>query len=77
MSRMPRLVTGRHEVRMVTGGFHLLGNAAQLQGTVDCFRKNPVEHLLPMHCTYLAALCALHNAFDVRRLCAGDSLAID
>jgi len=72
-----RRVTGLNDVRMVIGGFHLLGNAAQVQSTVDYFGKNPVEQLYPMHCTDLAAQCALHVSLGAKRLSAGDILTID
>ncbi|NLI80891.1 MAG: MBL fold metallo-hydrolase [Deltaproteobacteria bacterium] len=62
---------------MVMGGFHLLGNSSQLQETVGYFSRNPVTHLLPMHCTNLEALCAFHRNFGSRRICAGDVITVE
>jgi 7,8-dihydropterin-6-yl-methyl-4-(beta-D-ribofuranosyl)aminobenzene 5'-phosphate synthase len=70
-------ITGQCEIRMVIGGFHLRGNEAQLQGTLNYFLKNNVQEFYPMHCNDLAALCAFRSAFGAKRLCAGDVLTID
>lgn len=67
-------VTGQSRVQAVMGGFHLLGQADQLEKTIEYFRKNPVEHLYPMHCTDLPALAGFYDNFGVKKLCAGDVL---
>ncbi len=72
-----REVTQCDRVHMVMGGFHLLGDTAQLHETITYFHRNRVEHLLPMHCTDLNALCAFHRAFGSRRPCAGDVIEIE
>ncbi len=71
-----RKVTGQHRVHAVLGGFHLLADPVQLEKTIAYFKANPVEHLYPMHCTDLPALCGFYRAFGIRKLCAGDSITI-
>lgn len=71
-----RKVTGQDRVHTVLGGFHLLSDPVQLSNTVAYFKANRVEHLYPMHCTDLPALCAFYQAFGIRKLCAGDSVVI-
>lgn len=70
-------VTGQENVHAVIGGFHLLGDMYQLEKTIDYFKRQPVAHLYPMHCTDLAALCAFYHAFGIQKLCAGDTIAFD
>ena len=72
-----RKVTGQENVHAVMGGFHLLGDMHQLEKTIDYFKKQPVEHLYPMHCTNLDALCAFYRVFGVRKLCTGDTIAFE
>lgn len=67
-------VTHQSKVYAVMGGFHLLGDPVQLQKTIEYFKKNAVEHLYPMHCTDLPSLSKFHEAFGIKKLCAGDSI---
>lgn len=67
-------VTRQSKVFSVIGGFHLIDDKVQLQGTVEYFDKNRVEHLYPMHCTGLQALSKFHEAFGIKKLCTGDSI---
>jgi len=67
-------VTGQSKVQAVIGGFHLLGDQHQLQKTIEYFQKNRVKQLYPMHCTDLASLAKFHEAFGIKKLCAGDTL---
>jgi 7,8-dihydropterin-6-yl-methyl-4-(beta-D-ribofuranosyl)aminobenzene 5'-phosphate synthase len=70
-------VTDESKIRAVIGGFHLIGDAAQLERTVDYFAKQRVEHIYPMHCVDLAALSRFHEQFGIRKLCAGDTIVIE
>jgi len=70
-------VTGQERVLAVIGGFHLLGDRHQLEKTIDYFKRRPVAHLYPMHCTDLEALCTFHHAFGIQKLCAGDTLTFE
>jgi 7,8-dihydropterin-6-yl-methyl-4-(beta-D-ribofuranosyl)aminobenzene 5'-phosphate synthase len=70
-------VTRQSNVFAVMGGFHLLGDRVQLQKTIAYFRKNPVDHLYPMHCTDLPALSEFHQAFGIQKLCTGDTIVFD
>ncbi|HDQ40908.1 MAG TPA: MBL fold metallo-hydrolase [Desulfonatronum sp.] len=63
-------------VRLVVGGFHLLGDASQLEHTIRYFHEHGVELLCPMHCTDLAALCGLANNLPFKKLCSGDWLEL-
>ena len=69
-------VCNMESVYMVLGGFHMLGDDRQLEKTVEYFEANPVDHLYPMHCTDLSALCAFDKHFGVHKLCAGDTIEI-
>ena len=67
-------VAGQDLIYAVIGGFHLLGNEAQLQGTVDYFLENRAEHLYPMHCTDLSSLSRFYETFGIKKLCTGDTI---
>lgn len=70
-------VADQDKVHIVMGGFHLLGDQAQLQKTIDYFLKNRVEHLYPMHCTDLPSLSKFYDTFGIKKLCAGDTIEIN
>jgi 7,8-dihydropterin-6-yl-methyl-4-(beta-D-ribofuranosyl)aminobenzene 5'-phosphate synthase len=70
-------VADQDKVHIVMGGFHLLGDQAQLQKTIDYFLKNRVEHLYPMHCTDLPSLSKFYDTFGIKKLCAGDTIKIN
>ena len=70
-------VADQDKVHIVMGGFHLLGDQAQLQKTIDYFLKNRVEHLYPMHCTDLPSLSKFYDTYGIKKLCAGDTIEIN
>lgn len=72
-----RRVTYQNKVFAVLGGFHLLGDPIQLRKTIEYFHKNKVEHLYPMHCTDLSALSKFYEAFEVKKLCTGDTITLN
>jgi len=64
-------VTKLDKIKVVIGGFHLAVNNYQTKQTIDYFKKQKVEHLLPSHCTKLPALAAFNNVFDTTQVTAG------
>ena len=69
-------VCNEERIHLVLGGFHLLGDTGQLGRTVEYFKKHPVDHLYPMHCTDLHSLAKFHEAFRIKKLCAGDIIQV-
>jgi 7,8-dihydropterin-6-yl-methyl-4-(beta-D-ribofuranosyl)aminobenzene 5'-phosphate synthase len=72
-----RQVMHEEKVHAVLGGFHLLGDQAQLNRTIDFFQRNRVENLYPMHCTDLPSLAKFYTSFGIKKLCAGDRVILD
>jgi len=64
-------VSGLQKVKAVIGGFHLNGNDKQTQETINYFRENKVQRILPSHCTQLAALADFYQAFKIEHVKAG------
>lgn len=64
-------VTDLSKIKVVIGGFHLAFNNMQTQKTIDYFKKQNVEYLLPSHCTKLPALAAFRNEFEISQVTAG------
>ncbi len=64
-------ITGINSVKAVIGGFHLKYQDIQTKKTIDYFKKNKVENLLPSHCTQLPALAAFYEAFKINRVKSG------
>jgi len=69
-----RKVTGISKLYGVMGGLHLKENDFQTQETIKYIRENNLTHIFPSHCTELPALCAFHNALNIRHLKTGDIL---
>jgi len=69
-------ITGQSHLHMVLGGFHILSEGEQLEMTVNYFKKNPVDRLLPMHCTAQPALSRFYQEFCAPKLCCGDIIYI-
>jgi len=57
-------VTGISRIKAVIGGFHLKHNNTQTQQTINYFKQEQVETLLPSHCTDLPALAAFQTNFQ-------------
>lgn len=69
-------VTGQ-ELHAVIGGFHMMKNEKPpIEETIDWFRKENVEHLLPMHCVEFEYMARFHAAFAVPKFGAGDLIEI-
>ena len=64
-------VTGLDKIKVVIGGFHLALNNEQTKRTIDYFKKQKVENLLPSHCTKLPALCAFNDEFKINQVTTG------
>ena len=64
-------ITGLDKIKVVIGGFHLALNNNQTKQTINYFKKQEVEYLLPSHCTKLPALSAFYNEFRINQVTAG------
>lgn len=64
-------VTGIQKVKAVIGGFHLKFQNKQIFETINYFKKNAVERLLPSHCTDLPALAAFYESFKIEQVKTG------
>lgn len=64
-------VTGISKIKVVMGGFHLKLPNKQTQLTIEYFKKNKVETLLPSHCTDLPALSRFYNVFKIPQVRTG------
>lgn len=60
-------VTGEQRIHAIIGGTHLMvGNAAQLQATMDRIAREEVAHIGASHCTGRQAMLALSTRFKER-----------
>ncbi|NKB50888.1 MAG: MBL fold metallo-hydrolase [Rhizobiaceae bacterium] len=67
-----RDVTGQH-LHAVIGGFHMMkAEAPPVDETIQWFRDEKVEVILPMHCVEFEYLAKFHAAFAMPKLAAGD-----
>ncbi|WP_372650667.1 MBL fold metallo-hydrolase [Draconibacterium sp.] len=64
-------VTGVDKIKAVVGGFHLKEQDKQMLNTVEYFKQNKVEKLLPSHCTALPALALFHTTFKTEQVKTG------
>jgi len=71
-----KAVTGQDRIHMVLGGFHLLAPGEQLDHTIDYFRANPLDRLLPMHCTGFEALCRFCCDLGAEKLSTGQTITV-
>ena len=61
----------------VIGGFHLMqAEDPPVAATIDYFRREAPEVLLPMHCVDFEYLAAFHAAFGMPRRGAGEVIAL-
>jgi 7,8-dihydropterin-6-yl-methyl-4-(beta-D-ribofuranosyl)aminobenzene 5'-phosphate synthase len=72
MTEYARKITGVKDLGMVIGGFHLKYNDTRTQKTIQYFKKNTPDSLLPSHCTMLEALCAFHREFKISHVKTGN-----
>uniref|UniRef100_UPI0032178C10 MBL fold metallo-hydrolase n=1 Tax=uncultured Draconibacterium sp. TaxID=1573823 RepID=UPI0032178C10 len=66
-----KAVTGITEISAVIGGFHLKFQNKQTQNTINYFKKNGVEMVLPAHCTDLPALALFYREFKIKQVKTG------
>lgn len=64
-------LTGIKKVKAVIGGFHLKKQDEQTKKTIEYFKKNRVEKLLPSHCTQLPALAMFYKEFKIEQVKSG------
>ncbi|WP_346860269.1 MBL fold metallo-hydrolase [uncultured Draconibacterium sp.] len=64
-------VTGQDKIRAVIGGFHLKFQNKQTEQTIEYFKKNKVETILPSHCTDLPALALFYQQFKIQQVKTG------
>ncbi|MEP1209039.1 MAG: MBL fold metallo-hydrolase [Rhizobiaceae bacterium] len=67
-----REVTGQR-LHAVIGGFHMMkAEDPPIDETIDWFRQEQVDVLLPMHCVEFEYLAKFHAAFGMPKMAAGD-----
>ncbi len=66
-------VTGISKIKAVLGGFHLKNQGKQTQLTIDYFKQNKIETIIPSHCTELPALAVFYDAFKIPSVKTGMS----
>ncbi|MEM0989093.1 MAG: MBL fold metallo-hydrolase [Pseudomonadota bacterium] len=72
-----KAVTGQG-LRAVIGGFHLLhAEDPPVDQTIDWFRRENIEILLPMHCVDFDILARFHAELGTRKLGAGSVIELD
>jgi len=64
-------VTGISRIKAVMGGFHLKFQNNQTHRTIEYFKKNKVEKLLPSHCTGLPALVLFYQQLKIQQVKTG------
>lgn len=60
-------VTGDSRVLGIIGGFHLFKLGEQVDRTIQYFKDNHIESLLPCHCTSFRVRAAIHQAVPLKR----------
>ncbi|QIA08391.1 MBL fold metallo-hydrolase [Draconibacterium halophilum] len=66
-----RTVTGISIIKAVIGGFHLKAQNEQTLKTIEYFRQNKIEKLLPSHCTAPPALDLFNSTFNTEQVKTG------
>ena len=67
-------ITGIKTIQAVIGGFHLKHQNEQTKRTIQYFKNEKVEQLIPSHCTELPALSAFYSTFKTHQLKTGQIL---
>ena len=76
ISEYAKQVTGQ-SLYAVIGGFHLLAEEdPPVDETINYFKQENPEILLPMHCVDFPALVQFHNAFGSAKYSAGDVIEL-
>ena len=64
-------ISGIDKVKVIMGGFHLKNAGPQTQKTVKYLKQLNAQHILPSHCTELAALSVFFNEFNIQQVKTG------
>lgn len=64
-------ITKVSKIKAVIGGFHLKLKNEQTFRTIDYFKNNGVEQILPSHCTDLPALTLFYEEFKTQHVKTG------
>lgn len=64
-------VTGLNKIKAVIGGFHLKYNNERTRKTVEYFKNEKIDKIMPSHCTQLPALAQFFNAFEIQQIKTG------
>lgn len=64
-------LTGIKKITAVIGGFHLNQQNYQTKKTINYFKDNKINYLLPSHCTQLPALALFYNKFKIEHVKTG------
>jgi 7,8-dihydropterin-6-yl-methyl-4-(beta-D-ribofuranosyl)aminobenzene 5'-phosphate synthase len=67
-----RKITGINSINGIIGGFHLKENDNQTKLTISYLEEHGVKHVLPSHCTEIAAMSAFHRKFGNKMIKTGD-----
>lgn len=65
-------ITGISTLYGIMGGFHLKEINRQTKETIRYIKENKLKHVLPSHCTNLAALTAFYETFGIKQVKTGD-----
>lgn len=67
-------VFNSEKILAVIGGFHITGIGIRLDLTINCFEKDNIKKIYPMHCTCFEAMAEFYRVFGVKQLKSGDVL---
>lgn len=68
------------KINTLVAGMHLRdADACRLKATIDYFANSGIQHIIPLHCTGIQAICELKNALRERcQICSvGDCVVIN
>lgn len=70
-------ITGQ-KLYAVLGGFHLFkSNVKAIRGTINYFKKEKPEFILPMHCVDFPTMVKFYNALQCKKFSSGDLIEIN
>lgn len=70
-------VTGQ-DLYAVIGGFHLFEDDPKaVEGAIEYFKKENLQHLYPMHCVDFPTMVKFYNEFGVKKLGVGDVIEFE
>ncbi len=65
-------VTDEDKLYALIGGFHLLGNDKQLEGTIAFLKKQAAKYIYPCHCIDIPALSRFYQTLNATKVCSGE-----